>query len=116
MICIGIPRMPRMSPTDDPLDLSGQESSRKQRELSDRERQRRDAEDLKWVMADARGRRVVWKHLEGAMVFVSTFNTSGSITAFNEGKRASGLQLMEVIMAVCPERFFQMLKEHKSND
>lgn len=111
-----INRMPRTSTSDDPLDLSGQELDREQRELSDRERQRREAEDLKWLMADARGRRVVWKQMEEAMVFVSTFNTSGSISAFNEGRRAGGLQLMNNIMAVCPERFFQMLKEHKSND
>lgn len=101
---------------EDPLDLSGQERTRVQRELTATERQRRDAEDLKWLMSDARGRRVVWQQLEGAMVFVSTFNTSGSLTAFNEGKRSGGLQLMNSIMAACPDRFFQMLKEHKSDE
>lgn len=95
----------------DPLDLRGQERSKAEREL--RERLAREAEesDVKWLMSNKRGRRVVWRLLDQAGVFRSSFNTNAMSMAFAEGNRNYGLRMLAMIHALCPEQYPAMMKE-----
>lgn len=74
-----------------------------------------EVEDFKWLMADKRGRRYVWRLLSLTRVFQSSF-TGNSHTFFNEGTRNVGLKILEDINSLCPERYLQMLQENKANE
>lgn len=70
-------------------------------------------EDIKWLMSDKRGRRFIHSLLSRANVYSSTFNpNSPTVTAFNEGRRREGLELLADINIV-PELYIQMLRENK---
>lgn len=62
-------------------------------------------------MTDRRGRRVVWRLLGEAGVFHSSMDATPERTAFNEGRRSTGLALLADISRLCPERFAEMQRE-----
>lgn len=70
--------------------------------------------DIKWLMGQRPGRRIMYGLLEEAGVYRGSF-TGNSETFFNEGKRAIGLLYLETLNAHCPEEFMAMLKEHKED-
>lgn len=70
-----------------------------------------EAEDIRWLMDDARGRRFVSRVLEATGVFRSTFDANHAVMAFSEGRRNEGNRLMTLVMAHSPQLFFVMLKE-----
>lgn len=71
------------------------------------------AGDLRWLMEQKRGRRVVWRILEEAGIYRSVFHTSGSVMAFNEGQRNAGLRLLDQVMRAAPQQYMTMLEEHR---
>lgn len=105
-----------MNKSIDPLDLRGQERAQEQSEAAQRLSMINEAEDFKWLMGNKRGRRVIWRWLEKTGVFRSSFNHSGSITAFNEGARNIGLMLIAQIHECCPEHYLTMIQEQRKND
>ena len=70
-------------------------------------------EDVKWVLSSQAGRRVLHKYLMDAGILVTSFNNSGSITAFNEGQRNMGLKLLADIEEADPEMYTLMRQEYK---
>lgn len=99
----------------DPLDLRGQEKKAREADEQARFEATRDADDLKWIMGNKKGRRFVWKLLERSGVYRSSF-TGNSTTFFNEGQRNIGLMLLADIHSVCPEHYVTMLKEAKDGN
>ena len=99
----------------DPLDIRGQERTEADKKL--REKLVRDNEeaDLKWLMSNKRGRRIVWRLLDQAGVFRLSFNTNSMQMAFAEGNRNFGLRMLSMVHSLCPELYPQMVKE-QSND
>nr|WP_091658874.1 hypothetical protein [Massilia sp. PDC64] len=95
----------------DPLDTYQQDAQRedeaKRRELS----RKQEIADFKWLMADPRGRRIVWRQLAAAGVFQSSFDPTAMTMAFNEGRRSEGLRLLAQIHAQCPDLYVTMMKE-----
>jgi cation transport regulator ChaC len=100
----------------DPTDLRSQESDQTDQQRRDELKQQREIEDLKWLLAHPQGRRIAWRWMGEAGVFRGTFNQSGSVMAFNEGKRAQGLALLMQIMAHAPDAFTKMQKEAKADE
>lgn len=89
-----------------------------ERDLTEAQKQRIkkiEEDDFRWLMADKRGRRIMWRLLERTRVYQSSF-TGNSQTFFNEGTRNVGLMLISDIQKHCPEQFVVMLKEHMSNE
>jgi hypothetical protein len=95
----------------DPLDTHQQDTQREE------EQQRRDLahkqeiDDFKWLMADQRGRRIVWRQLAAAGVFQSSFDPTAMNMAFNEGRRSEGLRLLAQVHELCPDLYVTMMKE-----
>jgi hypothetical protein len=108
--------MATKSNTTDPTDLRGLEREAEADEAGARERRRRELDDLKWLMAHPQGRRIVSRLLEEAGVNRTSFNHSGSLMAFNEGKRHIGLFFTAEVLEAAPEGYFKLLKEYKGND
>ena len=55
-------------------------------------------EAVRWLMGDERGRAFVWDQLGRAGVFRSSMGATPELTAFNEGKRITGLALLDDVM------------------
>lgn len=98
----------------DPLDIKGQERAQLDRELRDRLARENEEEDIKWLMSDKRGRRVLWRLMDQAGVFRSSFNTNAMAMAFAEGNRNYGLRLMYRIHKLCPNLYPAMIRENSN--
>ncbi len=73
-------------------------------------------EDVKWLMAHAQGRRVMWRYLSTCGVFRETFSSDPLRMARGEGRRSVGLELMADIMAHSPASYSKMMEEASKAD
>jgi hypothetical protein len=88
-------------------------AQREQREDADRRKfiaQEQQREDMAWLMADPRGRRLMWSWLEFCGVR-RTSMTGNSQTFFLEGQRNVGLMLEANILTHTPEQWLRMVNE-----
>lgn len=104
-----------MSANYDPLDLRGQEREKAEKEVRSKLDRENEEADLKWLMGNKRGRRIVWRLLEQSGVFRLSFNTNSMTMAFNEGQRNYGNRILAMIHSICPELYPTMVKE-QTND
>lgn len=76
---------------------------------------RRETElaDVRWLLADPRGRRFFWRYLEQCGVFRTSF-TGSSETFFREGARNVGLAMMADLEEADPQAYVTMLTEAKA--
>jgi hypothetical protein len=100
----------------DPLDQRQHEHDEETRQVLERERRAQEIADFRWLMEQPQGRRFAWRMLAEAGVYRSTFNSSGSITAYQEGQRKMGLWLMLQIHEHAPASLLAMLEESKTNE
>lgn len=70
-----------------------------------------ELEDIAKIMKSRSGRRFMWRLLESAGIFVTTFNHDALVMSFNEGKRNQGLWLLADIMAIDTDSYILMAKE-----
>jgi hypothetical protein len=75
-----------------------------------------EIDDLLWLMSDKRGRRFMWRLLGESGIYRQTFTGEALSSAFKEGERAQGLRLVGAITQHCPDRFFEMQKEARTNE
>ena len=95
----------------DPTDIEANAWAARQSEDREKALTSQWESDIQWLMGGKRGRRVVFKVLDDAGVFRTTFNANALWMAFNEGKRNVGLTLIDAINSVCPETYQIMLQE-----
>lgn len=95
----------------DPIDIRGQEREQAARDLRARLTRETEESDLKWLMGNKRGRRIVWRLLERAGVFRLSFNANSMTMAFNEGARNEGLRTLSLIHTLCPDQYLNMVRE-----
>lgn len=96
----------------DPLDLPGQQRDKAEAERRERLARENEAEDFKWLMSHAQGRRFVWRLLEKAGMYRTSF-TGNSETFFREGQRNFGIMLTVLANEHCPEQYALMVSESK---
>jgi hypothetical protein len=70
--------------------------------------------DVRRILSMPEGRRLLWRLLEEARVFHSTY-TGNADTYFNEGKRSMGLLVLGEMLRAKPDSLFQMQKEAASD-
>lgn len=99
---------------NDPLDVDAAKSREAQRKDAQRADALKADNDFRWIMADARGRRVIWQLLIEAGIYRSSFAADPAVTAFNEGKRDAGLRLLAKLTSITPDEYLQMQKENTS--
>lgn len=100
----------------DPLDTALQEDAQEVRETTARLETKTENDDFLWLMSSKRGRRIVWRLLQRAGVYRTSFTPDAMQMAFNEGMRNQGLQLINQISELCHERFAEMAAEAKEKD
>jgi hypothetical protein len=69
-----------------------------------------EREDIAWLMSNKRGRRLVWRLLERAGVYRSSFSSDPLAMAKNEGRRETGLMLLADVASE-PESVITMMRE-----
>lgn len=67
---------------------------------------------MQWLMADVRGRRFVYRLLEEAGIYKTSYTGEAISMAFREGNRNAGLALVDKLLQHCPKRLFEMQREH----
>ncbi len=67
---------------------------------------------IRQIMGSHEGRAWIFKTLSLCHVYQSTFSTNALTMACAEGERNIGLQLTADVIAACPERYLEMLKEN----
>lgn len=97
----------------DPTDLLAHEEQAREADKMQRAKLAEMRDDIRWLMGHAQGRRLVWWLLSLAGVYRSTFvvGDGGRTTAFNEGKRALGLMLLDEVMTHAPASHGKMTEE-----
>lgn len=88
-------------------------AEKRQREKSERTE---ELQDIRWLMHQRRGRRIVHRLLVQLGVFQSSFNTNALTMAFNEGRRNEGLKFLELVMTSSPADYSTMMQEQRSDD
>lgn len=63
------------------------------------------------IMSTAQGRTWMWTQLSRCHVFDTTFTGEALTSAFNEGERNIGQQLLNEITSTCPDQFIQAMRE-----
>lgn len=101
-----------MSSAYDPLDLRGQERDTQTRHERDKLALENEGVDLRWLMSNKRGRRIVWRLLDQSGVFRLSFNSNAMTMAFAEGNRNFGNRTLSMIHALCPDQYAIMVKEN----
>lgn len=104
-----------MTEEHNPLDTA--EPERAAAEYAEEERRQRDQEnsDLCKVMGNKEGRRFMWRLLSRAGVYRLSYQPGmdAMTTAFNEGYRNTGLELMADMLTICPHLHALMAEEQK---
>lgn len=83
-------------------------------ELAKQRQQQQDEDDMRWLMGDERGRRLMWNWLGDAGLFRSSYATDPIVMSFKEGERNRGLAMQAQVMTHAPEQFIRMLAEAQS--
>lgn len=73
-----------------------------------------EANDIKWLMSSKQGRRVVWRLLDKAGIYRTSFAGNSDTTNFNEGMRNLGLFLVAETTQHALEAFAQMQTEART--
>ena len=92
----------------------GEEENRIREELAKRNHLRHMS-DIKKVVDMPEGRRYIWSVLSRCGVMQASMRASPYDTAFMEGRRDIGLQLMNDLMEAVPEAYDKMRREDTSN-
>ena len=87
----------------------------KTRKRKDERVRERELNDLRVVMATVEGRRFVWRLLEKAGVFRTSF-TGNSTTFFNEGMRNMGLMVLGDVHEAAADAYIMMMNESKEGN
>jgi hypothetical protein len=89
-------------------DLTPEEEQEAERQLAQRQRE----DDMRAVLETGAGRRVLWRMLEHAGIYQTTFaQDSERLSALLEGKRRVGLWLIGEIATADPMAYANLLRD-----
>lgn len=99
----------------DPTDIAAAEEREAEKNAEAKRIADQEVEDLKWLMSDKRGRRIMWNLLAFTGVFRQPF-TGNSETFFRCGMMNVGQKYLGDINEFAPERYNQMVTEQQIYD
>ena len=97
----------------DPFDLRSNDEAQAANDARAAFIAKTNVDDIKWLMSDKRGRRIVSRLLDQAGLHRPSIDTNTASMAFKEGKRWFGTLLMEEIESHCFDRYIEMLQEQQ---
>lgn len=99
----------------DPFSGDGGAAAEKEESVRKQIERSQQVTDFRKIMAEEHGRRFIWRVLERAGIYRTSFAGSSEQTFFREGERNMGLMLVAEIHEICPEMYSRMIKEAKQN-
>jgi hypothetical protein len=109
------PQQPEAEAVSDPLrDPSIDNKIDELRTERAKRKAKRDLDDLKWLLDDARGRRFYASMLDYCQVLHEPTPGNDSLTNFNNGKKSLGVKLFVKMLDNYPEAFMRMINEATS--
>ena len=93
---------------DNAADRKSIRSKEKLSKLADQNRR----EVLVGIMSTMPGREWVWNMLSRSHVFGMSFVSDAFLTAFREGERNQGQQLLNDVMEACPDQYVLAMREN----
>lgn len=84
--------------------------------LKDRDRRKRELEDVVVILSTQNGRRFYWSYLKKCGIFESSYTGVAEQTFFKEGARNIGLQLMADMNEADPEAYLKMMEEARKDE
>lgn len=75
-----------------------------------------ELDDLRAVLDTPPGLRFVWRVLNTAGVFTTSFTGEGPSTFFNEGRRDLGLRVLADVIEARPDAYLHMMKMSKKEE
>ena len=103
-----------MHAEEDPTDVAALDERRIAREKQARIDSIEERGEFVWLMSSKRGRRIVWRLLEKAGVYRSSFSAEPGVMAFQEGQRNIGLMIVAQIHAAAPGSYVRMIEEQRN--
>lgn len=101
-----------MSELYDPTDLTAVHERTEAQKAAQAQEQRYEVEDLKWLVASKRGRRIMWRLLASCGVYRLSYEKGDALaTAFNEGQRNQGLRLTALLLEHASSDYALMVQE-----
>jgi hypothetical protein len=97
------------------FDLEAEEQREAEQALRLKQRQHEEVEEIVERMSTTVGRRSVARQLDDCGVYRSSFNPNNAHSAFNEGQRRVGVDLLELVIRHCPQQYLEMEKERLRN-
>lgn len=76
-------------------------------------RRREELKDIRSVLANISGRRLLWRFMESCGVFSSTFSQEGTMMSYLSGQQDIGHFIMSEIVEADENLLFKMMKENK---
>lgn len=74
-----------------------------------------EQEDIRWLMSDWRGRRLLWREIARSGALTPTYEGDAIRAGFVSGQRVGALRLLSMA-AKLPEGFAAMLREANERD
>lgn len=96
----------------DPTDIAGLDAEQTRERDEAKAKRLQEEADLKWLMSHASGRRFAARLLEQTALLRTSFHTSGSLMALNEGRKQLGYWLQGELLEVDPQGYIRLLKEY----
>lgn len=100
-----------MSEDFDPTDIAASDERDASRKEAKQQLIEQEIDDLKWLMSDKRGRRIMWNLLAFTGVFRQPFTGDAENTIFGCGMMNVGQKYLGDINNHAPERYNQMVTE-----
>lgn len=66
------------------------------------------------IMATPESRRVIWDQFEAFGIYQVSASVDSAPLQFNEGRRSLALQIMNGVLAHCPEQWDRMVVENRA--
>lgn len=99
----------------DALDPRVIEAQRETQRTIERLQSDRAIDDMRWLMGEPAGRRIMHGLLAETKVWTGGFTPDPNLLQFREGRRALGLGYLAVVQGHCPDDFIKMLQEGQNN-
>jgi hypothetical protein len=97
------------------LDLADPTAVKKA-EMKAKDKRRQELKDIKTVLANVSGRRLIWKILERCGTFNSIFNTDPLVMANYSGQQDLGHYLMAEIVEADENLLLKLMKENQKKE
>lgn len=100
----------------DPTDLNELDARKADTALKTKLSKDTEEADIKWLMKDRRGRRILWQLLERCGTFGDPFSTNALLMANQAGQQKIGRVYFAMIHALAPDKYVTMVNEAKERN